>query len=308
MRVSKIYLYKRQIKERNLFICLLLLRLLEALVFVLFRAFLFRKAAWDRHRVIDVILHKSHCIRVLHADDFEHHCIEILFSFKNFFFTILFIFTFSAGFSSTLIIFSFFFSFICCSAAALSSWIVSIIRSFAFAKRSRKRWFFRRNRFINDWLWWLMPKIYSLWMIINDGASSTIEIFDLLEATSLLHLFNDSLPSSLNTYQSMKNAALERANTSLYRWAKSLHKLNTINSRQYDDDIDHLSRRIDLNRDADVCNADKHLRHEHTHVCQCRSCTEDSRRLLKLVTLNLRISLILLKLRWVSARHVQWKF
>ena len=144
-------------------------------------------------------------------------------------------------------------------------------------------------------------------MIINDGAPSMIKVFDLLEAMSLFHLFNDSLPSSLSTYQDMKNVALERTNTSLYRWAKSLHKLNTVNSRRYDDDIDHLSRRIDLNRDADVCNVDRHLRHEHTHVCQCRSCTKDLRRLLELITLNLRILLILSKLRWVSARHVQWK-
>ena len=105
----------------------------------------------------------------------------------------------------------------------------------------------------------------------------------------------------------MRSVALERANTSLYRWAKSLHKLNTVNNRRYDDGIDHLSRRIDLNRDADACNADRHSRHEHTHVCQCRSCTKDSRRLLELITLNLRISFILSRLRWVSARHVQWK-
>ena len=152
-----------------------------------------------------------------------------------------------------------------------------------------------------------MSRIYSLWMIISGDAPSAIEISDLLKTTSLFHLFNDFLPSSLSTYQDIKNAALERADTSLYRWAKSLHKLNTINSRWYNDDIDYLSRRIDLNRDADVCNADRHSRHEHTHVCQCRSCTKDSRRLLELITLNLRISFILSRLRWVSARHVQWK-
>ena len=152
-----------------------------------------------------------------------------------------------------------------------------------------------------------MSGIYLLWMIVSGDASSTIEISDLLGAALLLYLFNDSLPPSFNTYQGMRNAALERANTNLYRWAKSLHKLNIVNSRRYDDDIDHLSRRIDLNRDADACNVDKHLRHEYTHVCQCRSCTRDSRRLLELITLNLQISLILLKLRWASARHVQWK-
>ena len=105
----------------------------------------------------------------------------------------------------------------------------------------------------------------------------------------------------------MKSTALERTNISLYRWTKSFHKLNTVNSRRYDDDIDYLSRRIDLNRDADVCNADRHSRHKYTHICQCRSCTRDSRRLLKLITLNLRISFIFSRLRWVSARHVQWK-
>ena len=153
-----------------------------------------------------------------------------------------------------------------------------------------------------------MPKVYSLWMIVSDGASSTIEVSDLFKATSLFHLFNDSLLSSFSTYQDMKSVALERANTSLYRWAKSFHKLNTTNSRRYDDGINHLSRRIGLNRDADVYNADRHSRHEHTHVCQCRSCTKDSRKLLELITLNLRISLTFSRFRWVSARHVQWKF
>ena len=149
-----------------------------------------------------------------------------------------------------------------------------------------------------------MSEVYFLWMIINGDAPSAIKISDLLEATSLFHFLNDSFSPSLSTYQSMKNVALERANTSLYRWAKSLYKLNTINSRRYDDDINHLSRRIDLNRDANVCNADRYLRHKHTHICQCRLCTKDSRRLLELVTLNLRISFILLKFRWISARHV----
>ena len=153
-----------------------------------------------------------------------------------------------------------------------------------------------------------MPKVYFLWMIISDSASSTIEVYDLFETTSLFHLFNDSLPSSLNTYQDMRNAALERANTNLYRWAKSFYKLNTVNSRRYNDNIDHLSQRIDLTYDANVYNADKHLRYEHTHVCQCRSCTKDFRKLLELVTLNLQISFIFSRLRWVSARHVQWKF
>ena len=152
-----------------------------------------------------------------------------------------------------------------------------------------------------------MSKVYSLWIVVSGDASSAIEISNLFKATSLFHLFNDFLPPSLSTYQDMKNVALERANTSLYRWAKSLHKLNTINSRRYDDNIDHLSRRIDLNRDANACNVDRHLHHEHTHVCQCKSCTKDSRKLLKLVTLNLQISFILSRLRWVSARHVQWK-
>ena len=152
-----------------------------------------------------------------------------------------------------------------------------------------------------------MSRINSLWMIVSDDASSMIEISDLFKTTSLFHFLNDFLSLSLNMYQDIKNAALERTNTSFYRWTKSLHKLNTINSRRYDDNINHLSRRIGLNRDADVCNVNKHLRHEHTHICQCRSCTKDSRKLLELIMFNLRISFIFLKLRWVSARHVQWK-
>ena len=152
-----------------------------------------------------------------------------------------------------------------------------------------------------------MPRIYLLWIIISGDASSAIEISDLFEATSLLHLFNDSFPSSLSTYQDMRNVALEKANTSLYRWTKSFHKLNTVNSRRYDDDINYLSRRIDLNHDANVCNVDRHLRHKYTHVCQYKSCMKNSRRLLKLITFNLRISFTFSKLRWISAKHVQWK-
>ena len=153
-----------------------------------------------------------------------------------------------------------------------------------------------------------MSRIYSLWMIISDGALSAIEISDLFKTTSLLHFFNDFLSSSLSTYQDIRNAALERANTSLYRWTKSFHKLNTVISRRYDDDIDYLLQCIDLNRDADVCNTDRHSRYIHTHICQCRSCTKDSRRLLELITFNLRISFTLSRLRWTSARHIQWKF
>ena len=105
----------------------------------------------------------------------------------------------------------------------------------------------------------------------------------------------------------MKNVALKRTNTSLYRWTKSLHKLNIINSRRYNDDINHLSQHIDLTYDASVCNIDRHLHHEHTHVYQCRSCTRDSRRLFELIMFNLWISFTFSRLRWVSARHVQWK-
>ena len=54
-------------------------------------------------------------------------------------------------------------------------------------------------------------------MIINGDASLTIEISDLFEATSLFHFLNGLLSPSLNTYQDMKNVALERANISLYR-------------------------------------------------------------------------------------------
>ena len=85
VRVFKIYLYKRQTKKRNSFICFLLLRLLEAFVLVLLRAFFFREVVRDRRRVIDVIFHENLCIRILHVDDFEHHRIKILFLFRKFF-------------------------------------------------------------------------------------------------------------------------------------------------------------------------------------------------------------------------------
>ena len=85
MRVFKIYLYKRQTKKRNLFICLLLFRLFEAFVFIFFQTFFFRETARDRHRVINIIFHENHCIRVPHVDDSEHHRIEILFFFEDFF-------------------------------------------------------------------------------------------------------------------------------------------------------------------------------------------------------------------------------
>ena len=152
-----------------------------------------------------------------------------------------------------------------------------------------------------------MSKIYSLWIIVSDDSPSAIEIYDLFKTMSLFYFLNDSLPSSLNTYQSMKSVALEETNTSLYRWTKSFHKLNTINSRRYDDDINYLSQRIDLNCDADVCNIDRHSCHEQSHICQCRSCMKNSRRLLKLITLNIWILFFLSRLRWVSARHIQWK-
>ena len=99
------------------------------------------------------------------------------------------------------------------------------IRFFVFVERFWRYRLLWKNYFINDWVWWLMPKIYFLWMIVSDDASSTIEIYDLLEATSLLHLLNDLLSLSLSTYQSIRNVALERANISLYRWAKSFYKL-----------------------------------------------------------------------------------
>ena len=92
---------------------------------------------------------------------------EFSFFFSNFFFMSSFIFIF-ADFSSTSIVFfffSFFFSsFIYCSVAALSRKIVSTICSFVFVKRFQRRRFFRWNRFIKDWVWWLMSKIYFLSM------------------------------------------------------------------------------------------------------------------------------------------------
>ena len=94
---------------------------------------------------------------------------KFFFFFENFFFIIFFIFTSFVGSSSTFIISSFFFSFsfslICCSVAALNNWIVSIIRFFVFVKRSRRRRFLWKNRLINDWAWWSMSRIYSLWIL-----------------------------------------------------------------------------------------------------------------------------------------------
>ena len=100
-----------------------------------------------------------------------------------------------------------------------------------------------------------------------------------------------------------------------YRARKNEHKslslnkiasqINTINSRRYDNNINYLSQRIDLNRDINVYTVDKHLRYEHTHVYQCKLCMKDSRRLFELITFNIRISFIFFKLRWVSARYIQ---
>ena len=203
MRAFKIYLYKRQIKKRNLFICFLLLRLLEALVLVFFRVFLSCEAARNCRCVINVILYESHCIRVLHVDDFEHHLFEIFFLLREFFFHNFLHFHVLCRLLANIyhfLIFFLFSSFICCSVAALSSWIVSIIRLFAFVKRFRRRWFFWKSHLINDWAWWLMSEIYLLWMIVSDDAPSTIEIFNLFKTTLLFHLLNGSLLSSLSTY------------------------------------------------------------------------------------------------------------
>ena len=101
---------------------------------------------------------------------------EFSFFFENSFSTISFIFTFFADFLLTFIIFLFFFSFsfsfICCSAVALNNWIVSIICSFAFVRRSRKRWFFQKKIVSlrtesDDWYqkyilykWWLAVALH----------------------------------------------------------------------------------------------------------------------------------------------------
>ena len=307
MRASKTYLHKDQTKKRNSFICSLLFCLLAVLVLVLFRILLFREVVRDPRCIIDVIFHENFCIRVLHIDDLEYHCIRIFFLFRELFFIIFFIFIFFVDFLPTFIIFSFFifFSLICCSVAVLNSWIILTIHSFVFIRRFRKRRFFQKNYFINDWIWWLMSRVYSLWIIINDDASSTIEIYDLFKTTLLLYFFNGFLSSSFSTYQDIRNVAFEKTNTSLYREAKSFHKLNIINSQQYDDNIDYLLQRIDSNCDAKVCNVDRYLYYKHTHGCQCRSCIKSSRRLLELVTLNIRISFIFSRFWWVNGKHIQ---
>ena len=61
--------------------------------------------------------------------------------------------------------------------------------------------------------------------MISDNASSAIEIYNLFKMILLFYFFNDSFPSSLNTYQDMKNIAFEKANINFCRRAKLFHKL-----------------------------------------------------------------------------------
>ena len=265
----------------------------------------------DRCRVIDIILHKNFCIRILYIDDIEYHCTKIFFLFQNFFLNDLFYFYVLRRIlvdAYHFLIFFLFFSFICCSAVALNSWIISTTSFFVFVKRFRKRQFFRKNRFINDWIWWLMSRIYFSWMMIINDALSAIKIYDLFKTTLLFYFFHDFLLSSLSTYQDIKNVALERTNTNLYRWTKLFYKLK---QSTVDDTIIILIIYCNVlisTRDADICNVDKDFYYEYIYVCQCKLFKKDSRKLPKLVTFNIRILFIFFKFWWVSAKHIQWKF
>ena len=44
-------------------------------------------------------------------------------------------------------------------------------------------------------------------------------------------------------------------------------RTDIVNSLQIVNEINHLSQRIDLRHDADVCNARKFQRHERMHAC-----------------------------------------
>ena len=63
--------------------------------------------------------------------------------------------------------------------------------------------------FINDW---------RRWYFIDDKT------YNLFKATLLFYFFDNFLPSSLNTYQSMKSIAFAKTNTDFYCWAKLFYK------------------------------------------------------------------------------------
>ena len=54
-------------------------------------------------------------------------------------------------------------------------------------------------------------------MNVNDDTSYAFKIYNLLEAMSLFHFFNESLPSSLSTYQKIKNIMFKKMNINFYR-------------------------------------------------------------------------------------------
>ena len=56
-------------------------------------------------------------------------------------------------------------------------------------------------------------------------------------------------------------------------------RTDIVNNLQTVNEINHLSQRINLRHDADVCNARRSQRHERMHVYQCKLYKKDSRRL-----------------------------
>ena len=157
MRVSKIYLYKRQIKKRNSFICffffvfsklsfsfffelfflLFLVRLRLRCIFFFWKIFKF-KNLFVKSLEIVIMSSRWYFIKISVFESFTSTISNIIvseffFFFKNFFLIIFFIFTFSAGFSPTLIIFSFLFH---SSAAASLYWVIKLFQNFIFSSSS----------------------------------------------------------------------------------------------------------------------------------------------------------------------------
>ena len=62
-------------------------------------------------------------------------------------------------------------------------------------------------------------------------------------------------------------------------------------------------QRINLNRDADVCNIDKYLCHEYTYICQWKLYRKDFCRLFKLIALNRQILILFFK-TLISQREI----
>ena len=145
MRVFKINLYKLQTKRRNSFTSFA-----HTLLFLSKKTFFNSNERFSITLENNVVLLMLCFVEVYKFKFFMTRFSNIIyrkfsFFFLNFLFMSLFIFIF-ANFLLAFIVFffsSFFSSFICCSIVALNRKIVSIIYSFIFVKRFRKRRFFR---------------------------------------------------------------------------------------------------------------------------------------------------------------------